>query len=1040
MIRLFIENQEIEITKDVQVAITKTFEELSNPTIIINDWSKTVSIPFSQRNNEIFGHIYCPDRMTVAGASTIGIYFNPLKKLDFRIEWNSTVLMTGYAKMNEVKQNKGNGSYEITLFGQLGKIFQELQKITFFGGVGENNYYIDGSQYLQENINKSLIYNSWNSSGQTHSRLYTRDNPHYNFTDIIGFAPNNSFNDSFDYKTFQSDIIHSEKFENVLSDTTFSEDTGIQPDTAIPKGMLPREIGEYRSYLQLPFIYWNKLFKIFQEKAESITGYTFDLDSTWFNTSNPYWYNIVYMLKMLDINSGNLYSNVYNQFSTSYYNAGYTTIGSWGTGSGYTTDQTNRLNALGIVSEQINGVLDKTNSRNRYAFGDNKLLNFHYFINLYLWVISQSVHIKNDNGLLLTVTATGTSGATKSQTFLIRNQGSTITYNNVPTFEAGTSGSGATGYDILIPTIDAYFSLSKAEFGDYVIFQTTTKWINNSYPLTGSAQGSLYLYYAGSSQGGTVIGTKSNVEVTIPDTHWLHSNGQFTLNDLWDNDHNLFDEILKYCKMFRIGISVDEFKKKIIFKPYAKYFQDYTVTDWTDKVDKSKDFTITPVTLENKYVLFNYKDSNTKQGKQYKSTYGINYGDYRLVTDYNFNSDTQKLFEDVNASITNTDNILSWTNLFDNHKIVYSFPSELYVYCKDAEDKYVDTFGSFYFHNGLRNFSTEASLNLRDVYISDDTALQNATNKYFYTQMNSEMQLVTTYPNLDIVRGDNLCVFNVPKENYTYINNYSGKQCIYTNLWQKYMNERYNVQNKKITCYVNITPQDYNQFKWNTLVQIGNQLCIVNKIYDYDITAGVPTKVDLITIQDITGYTTNNYTYDWITAEPDLLTIPYDYYKQSTVHSSGPWQVKSDDHTDYLTVFPSSGASGTTNIIIGSIDEDNGYPLTLEVMNEQQTEVLGEAVIDCNVGGTNTISVSKWYNEIPVGGYDYIDITSDSNWLVIAKDNRGGVSVDIGTESGSSGMTRRRMLVSSTSNTGIIDYYLKNNNGDIASFRINVTA
>ena len=56
-----------------------------------------------------------------------------------------------------------------------------------------------------------------------------------------------------------------------------------------------------------------------------------------------------------------------------------------------------------------------------------------------------------------------------------------------------------------------------------------------------------------------------------------------------------------------------------------------------------------------------------------------------------------------------------------------------------------------------------------------------------------------------------------------------------------------------------LTPTEYNQFKWNKFVKIDNQLCIVNKIYDYDITSNQPTKDDLVTIQDINGYTTTNY-------------------------------------------------------------------------------------------------------------------------------------------------------------------------------------
>ena len=53
-IQLFIEGQELELTESVKFAITKQFDDLSNPTTIINDWSKTVEIPFSLKNNHIY--------------------------------------------------------------------------------------------------------------------------------------------------------------------------------------------------------------------------------------------------------------------------------------------------------------------------------------------------------------------------------------------------------------------------------------------------------------------------------------------------------------------------------------------------------------------------------------------------------------------------------------------------------------------------------------------------------------------------------------------------------------------------------------------------------------------------------------------------------------------------------------------------------------------------------------------------------------------------------------------------------------------------
>ena len=871
-IQLFINNYEIELNDSVSFAITKTFEDLNNPTIVNNDWSKTVEIPFTNRNNKIFGHIYKADKVVVTGGTeNVGVYFNPYLKLSMRLLYNDMLLMFGYAKMNSIKQKDGIGTYNITLNGELGKVFQELKKITFDAtaypeGSG-STYYINGKDYVDEAINKSLVYSSWTVNSQWQSKLYPKwlhvqgggviPHPAYKVTDIIGFGPNNAFCDDFDYSSYQSDEVHSKQFTDTLG-SGFTEDTGVEPGTAIPNGMLPREIGEYRSYQQLPYIYFNKLFQMFQYKAEEVTGYQFDLDSSWFNTSNPYWYNLVYMLKMFDTKSGDIKNNLYDNLSTSYYSTAYVNIGDWRLNTDYTTEYTYRSNPLHTQYEQEANVLDRDSYHNQFNFGNNALINFHFRYNLYLLVPSQGVSLKDDNALLFTVTATGSNNITKTQQFLVRHNGSTLTYGDAIPVDCGNSGAEY-DYAIIIPTIDSYFTLSKADFGSAVTFSTTARWLYNSYPLDGSASGEIVLYYGGSTQSSTVVGTKSTVELIIPANNWFHSGAPFIFNDLWDNEHNIFDEILRYCKMYRILVDVDYDNKKIRFTPSNKYFSGYTIEDWTDKVDYGKDYTIKPVTFEDKYVLFNYDDDSTKMGEIYLEKYGYKYGEKRIITEYNFNEETNELFDGAVLSETKTDNVLSWTNLFDNHKIIYSFPAELYVYTKNEDNRYISNFGAYYFHLGTSTFDTQDNLYMRDVYISDDLPFQQTNNTYFYTQINSEMTNVTTYPLLDIVSGSNVCLFNTPMECWTYRNNYDYTNGIYYNFWQKYINERYNVQNKLLTCYIKLSPLDYYNFAFNKFVKIENQLYMVNKIYDYNAQSLEPTKVDLVTIQNIEGYTTNNY-------------------------------------------------------------------------------------------------------------------------------------------------------------------------------------
>ena len=384
----------------------------------------------------------------------------------------------------------------------------------------------------------------------------------------------------------------------------------------------------------------------------------------------------------------------------------------------------------------------------------------------------------------------------------------------------------------------------------YVKFRCSAKWENDTLPFV--LNGKPYGGYGTHLNTFYFNTTKSQLTAQI-DTR-IKSNSYFTFNDLWNNEYNLFDEILKYCKAYHIKIYVDDSDKKIYFQPSNKYFENYEVVDWTSKVDFSKDFVIKPIAFDSKYVLFNYKDSDVELGKAYKSKYGVNFGDYRLTTNYNFNDETTNLFKEIKSPIVYTESVLSWITL-TKHMIFYSFPNEIYVANKDKDNKEVDVFGVLYFHNGLKNFNRESALSLVIPKISDDPVLQRSTNTYFYTFSQSDYVVSLTYPFLDVVYNNNMCTFNIPSTNFTYNDNYSGKNSIYDLYWKNYLDERYNIQNKKVTCYVKLTPLDWVNFKFNKFVKINNQLYIVNKIYDYDITSTQPTKVDLITIQDISGYT-----------------------------------------------------------------------------------------------------------------------------------------------------------------------------------------
>ena len=866
MLRLFLENRELELDENIQFAITRQFEDITNPTTIINDWSKTVKIPSTPNNDKIFGHIFSVDRTIVKGSNKLGIYFNPYKKIDFRLVDDSNVILTGYAKNISIDKDY----YNLTLNGELGKVFQEMKKITFDTKTEDAKYLIDGSKYVKEQINKDLIWELWRSGSGLDTTLRTRDERDYRLEEILGFAPNNSYSDGFDYKVFQMKNSNtSKKFSEILDEQAgekYEDATGIAADTVIGDGLLPREIGEYRSYYQLPYIYFNKLFQIFTKKTEEITDYKIELDDSWFTEENPYWSKLVYLLK-----------NIYQKTTASKEDISDATLGEF-ENNGHNS-YTPSLKPNGIWQEFDATVFGSIHN----DFLEGKIDSFSFDSKIPLTINLDNCTV-NNNGTINTSTKNYvilSTGTYFNVGFRVKDESGNVVYE-APSVKLYTSYNGRWNYTdgVVIDyftkkgngnyevTVDIPFGLTidRGEVGDDYSIEVVVY----SYTPRSDIETILYGTDVGDPtitnipSDGVVI-TPSSINFSAPtlsvDVNIVkRSNSSFTLNDLWNNEFNLFDEILNYCKQFRIGVLCDYINKKLIFKPLNKYFNEYTIEDWTDKIDYSKDYHIEPITFQNNYILFNYKENDIALNTKYKEKYGLNFGEYKLLTDYEFNNDTKKLFENSKIAIPSTDVILSWDTIYDNLRVGYTLPAEISINNRDKEKKDVELFGNFLFYNGLKTFDTTSGL--RSVSISDDTLFQTLNKTYFYSQDGDANKIikVSTYPSLDIVYGENLCTYTTPSENYTYLrNNYDNKLGIYKNFWENYINERYNIQNKIVTCYVYIKPNEFADFKFNKFVKINNQLYFVNKIYDYDIDATTPTKVDLITVQDIEGYTKNEF-------------------------------------------------------------------------------------------------------------------------------------------------------------------------------------
>lgn len=817
MTRLFIDDEQVELSEDISFAITSQFEDLDNPTNIINNWSKSVNIPRTNRNIKIFGDLYNPDRTILLNEAAEGIYFNPYKKYDFRLFEDDNILMEGYIKINSTTEDY----YNITLFGQLGKILQDLKQISF---VADGNYKIETSTVT---INTALIRNRSLLEQSNDTQIVSQDN--LRFSEAIQFIPNNAKIEGIDYESVE--YVDDNNVRQFISKEDYLKKLGIINYT-FPQGILPFSYA-MKSYSLQPVISMRYLFQLLKEKAADL-GYKLILDSSWFNKGNPFYANVDMLLQCLNVkNSGNdVLTNEYGSTliptNFSFTQANY--LNSQDRNFYFIMRYPEKYPLVDIVNETVsyeNGYF--------YIYDFPDLIISSYEENNGIYELHDIIPERNEWKVVITWDD----------------------YNGNSYPKVLYSREILTGQSNEVPII-------KTDTGKYLIQLRDI--LLNSYPNNSHIQ--ITVQYNKPLDGPPLRDNfLINIDLTdnINVTRVLQKRDNFkaSLQDFWDNKVSFLDVFLNYCKIFRIGIIVKG--NDITFKPIALLMQDYTITDMTDKVDKTKEFSVKSIVFPSSYLLMNYDENKSILGQEYKEQYGVEYGEYKLKTYYEFDTQEKKLFKSVINSIS----VNEYYPVCDNPVKFQKYYNTISM--SDKDTKYVSPFGGFIFNLGYQNNTP--------LKVQDDTDFQKINNQYT-VEINPNSTVINVFPKVSNLLDKNMLLFNKPMKVYTE-DDYSTATSIYSNFWQNYLNERYSRQNKLITCYLDISPTQYynwtkDGFLYSNFIKIDNQLYCINKIYDYNFSQRQLTKVDLITIQNINAYITNNFSvmYRYI-PHPDNQPVNY---------------------------------------------------------------------------------------------------------------------------------------------------------------------
>jgi hypothetical protein len=322
--------------------------------------------------------------------------------------------------------------------------------------------------------------------------------------------------------------------------------------------------------------------------------------------------------------------------------------------------------------------------------------------------------------------------------------------------------------------------------------------------------------------------------------------------------------------------------------------------------------TIEPVSFNSKYVTFNYEDTEGYRYSGYKKKYGVDYGEKKLATKYNFDTKETKLFaqkiypSSISCkSYSTIQDLWNWDTLT---KLQNRQSDTNMIDCESDDEQNSISLNNWYFR--LDNIGTDYPHR-----ISDASEREISDGKYYWLDNGFGIRLgciTETYvlPQFSPVMRSSAvnkligCLFNCPNEDYTndfQIGNAKGNY-IYDNCWKEFVNEQYNANNKKVTAYVRLTPTEYEQFNFKTFVVLDNQLFLVNKIFDYSVN-NLTTKVELIQVSDINGYINQKVEFSPVIYDDD--TELYISPSVSTIDSNsyvGYGYLKMSCYPDILTV------------------------------------------------------------------------------------------------------------------------------------------
>lgn len=683
-IKLFIEDREIEFAEPPAILFTYQENDLTNPTVVKNHYSKTVNIEGTPLNNDTFGHIWDLSRYTSHYEGTnLKTGYNASKKANFKLFVNGELYESGYVKLNKVNRTGKEINYDITLLGGIGDFFYQMQfdengnklrlsDLTFLPSsetyYGQTFTYPEGDEHeFDFTINKETLAQAWNcinwepdyDAGEEDS---TRHWKYINFAPCYEGDPN--FSTDKVLINFNNAAIFSAE---TSGETTYTSVDGYGIGT-LPDKMDTWATRDIRSYLQRPVLRMKGVIGAIKNYAEK-KGFQLDLSSKFFSEENPYYEDTWMTCPLL---------TEIKLTGTDTSSAG-TSTHTWVNGNYVEYTNVNHVRYMIDFTPELPVKAGHIECTIRFGARSNDYIAQNMFSSAWVggernfsaYGVQLVAHAGEDwNSDVVAASPSAWLTSKVGEDYLKPSE----TYYNPSSlnteinpvfgyFEPDGNGEyvwsepftlsmdlpqNARGFAFVVQAVANLTTWEKwgrnwflgkyklQESGVTYGYRQRRFYTSTNLPELNSGNSNYITHYRGSMVG--------DAKVTTSIDTLGYSGAHVTKKLLLDTKYTPCDYLLSFAKIFGLYFLKNPWDNVIHIMTRDEFYRTDDITDISDKIDRSELMEVNPDAFESKFYDFALKSVGGEFADKYEYTYSRVYGSQRVDTGYEFETEPKQIY------------------------------------------------------------------------------------------------------------------------------------------------------------------------------------------------------------------------------------------------------------------------------------------------------------------------------------------------------------------------------------------------------------